>query len=286
MLVRIATASVLIAVLLAWLFVADYPLFAMGALGLYALSAWELGPLLGYHKRLPFLCVAVFASSLCFIIAEPGHFVDQEIPRFVKWLITAGALVWLFLLRPLVRYPRSRAWHAHLALTTVVGLLMLVPYLEGLLVLRSTNFMQNPTEGAYLVLAVMGLVVCADSGAYFVGRALGRRKLLKQVSPNKTVEGLLGGIVCACLGAALFIHLGWFSIYGDPPVVCLSCVGLTIIFSVIGDLVESMLKRICGVKDSGTLLPGHGGMLDRIDAQLAAVPVFLAAGWVLGGNLI
>jgi phosphatidate cytidylyltransferase len=128
---------------------------------------------------------------------------------------------------------------------------------------------RGPARGPQLVLWLVLLVVAADVGAYFAGRSLGRRKLAPRVSPGKTLEGALGGLVMVALvawGGALH--------FGLPPaaVVVFGCaVG---ILSIVGDLTESMFKRAAGLKDSGVLLPGHGGLLDRVDSVTAAAPLY------------
>jgi phosphatidate cytidylyltransferase len=129
----------------------------------------------------------------------------------------------------------------------------------------------NPNGHLWLFTA-LGIVWAADSGAYFAGRKLGKRKLAPTISPNKTVEGMLGG-----LAAALLVGLGGALLAGATaaqlPLVALVAAAATLA-SVVGDLFESLLKRHAGVKDSGHLIPGHGGILDRIDGVLAALPVF------------
>lgn len=285
MLIRIITGIVLIAAVLAWLFVADYPIFAMGALFMYAVGAWEMGPLLGFKRRITFLCISAVASTVAFMTAEPGHFIDQPVPSMVKWLIVSGMIVWIFSLPLLVRFPKCDGWKNNRVLTTIYGLLLLLPFLEGLLVLRATDYLQDRNAGAFLVLSVMALVWCADSGAYFTGRAIGKTPLIPRVSPKKTVEGLAGGILLSLVAMLIFVRLGWFATYGENLISIIIAAFFTIIFSVEGDLVESMLKRMVGIKDSGRIFPGHGGMLDRIDSQLAAIPVFLFFSFLLHGEL-
>lgn len=114
------------------------------------------------------------------------------------------------------------------------------------------------------------IIWATDSGAYFLGRAFGKRKLWPEISPNKTVEGFLGGILCAVAVAILFI------LFADMDTSVLKLILITIILSIfgqIGDLVESALKRHYGVKDSGHILPGHGGILDRFDSLLFVWPL-------------
>ena len=127
-------------------------------------------------------------------------------------------------------------------------------------------------QGHVWVLVVLLMVWAADSGAYFAGRRLGKRKLAPVISPNKTVEGLAGGLVAGVLVAVVVAPLAGASLAQLPLVALVALVA--VIFSVIGDLFESLFKRHAGAKDSGSLIPGHGGILDRIDSVLAALPVF------------
>ena len=128
-------------------------------------------------------------------------------------------------------------------------------------------------SGPYFVTLLLFAVWGADIGAFFAGRAFGRRKLAVNISPNKTWEGMLGGLLLAVV-ACMLLHLavgpGW------PPLhTLLLLIVATVLISVAGDLFESMIKRQHGAKDSGTLLPGHGGILDRIDSLTAAGPIFV-----------
>jgi phosphatidate cytidylyltransferase len=125
-------------------------------------------------------------------------------------------------------------------------------------------------HGPQLLLFLFLLVVAADVGAYFAGRRFGRNKLAPRVSPGKTWEGVLGGFVAAALLAAFGVW--WFAV--DAPRFLGLCM-IVVVASIIGDLTESLFKRHAGLKDSGTLLPGHGGLLDRVDSVTAAAPVFL-----------
>lgn len=136
-------------------------------------------------------------------------------------------------------------------------------------------------HGPKLVLFLFVLIWIADSGAYFAGRAFGRRKLSPLVSPGKTWEGAAGALVSAVLAASL-LHVSEWVPGVSPWWLVLLCVVVTLV-SIGGDLWESRLKREAGVKDSGALLPGHGGLLDRIDSLLAAAPVFLL-GLTLAGE--
>ncbi len=141
--------------------------------------------------------------------------------------------------------------------------------------------LHRASEGPALVLFLFVLIWLADSGAYFAGRAFGRHKLSPAVSPGKTWEGAAGGLAGALL-AALVLVLGGFA--GALPLAAFVALSLLVaLVSIGGDLWESRLKREAGVKDSGSLLPGHGGMLDRIDSLIAAAPVYaLGVGLIRG----
>jgi phosphatidate cytidylyltransferase len=135
--------------------------------------------------------------------------------------------------------------------------------------------------GNWLIMAVMVLVWGADIGAYFSGKAFGKRKLAPQVSPGKSWEGFFGGMAL-CLVITLVVGLvrHW-----SAAELLLGLLGaaLVVAISVVGDLTESLFKRSAGVKDSSNLLPGHGGVLDRIDSLTAAIPVFAVLLWAAGG---
>jgi phosphatidate cytidylyltransferase len=134
--------------------------------------------------------------------------------------------------------------------------------------------------GHYWLLLALTIVWAADSGAYFAGRKFGKHKLSPRISPNKTIEGLIGGVLAGMLVALVAAPFIGAKLSALPAVALVAA--WTILFSVVGDLFESLLKRHVGAKDSGHLIPGHGGVLDRIDSVLAALPVF-ALGKLLFG---
>jgi phosphatidate cytidylyltransferase len=163
------------------------------------------------------------------------------------------ALAWI-----LVAPQRTPVWAAALA-----GLLALVPTWVVL-----TRLVELWPRGSEWVVFILTLAFAADTGAYFAGRALGRIKLAPRVSPQKTWEGVVGGMLFAL--AVGFCGSRWFGL--EPARFLPLCLAAAA-FSVVGDLTESMFKRSAGLKDSGRLFPGHGGVLDRVDGVLAAAPV-------------
>ena len=135
-------------------------------------------------------------------------------------------------------------------------------------------------DGHRWLLTALMVVWAADTGAYFSGRRFGKRKLSPNISPNKTVEGLVGGLLLAVVVGVVLSLVAGASVEQLPAVALVSAIAA--LFSVVGDLFESLLKRHAGVKDSGHLIPGHGGILDRLDGVLAALPSANAGKAVLG----
>jgi phosphatidate cytidylyltransferase len=255
---RILTAAVLACILLAGLFLLPqaWAVLAFGAV--FTVGAWEWA---GFGAlRAPAARIA-YASGFALVLllawrwsAEPPHLMLLLRAACAWWVI---ALLWLSLL-PARHRP---------ILVLACGLPVLVPACIALARLQvvAGGFATGPQIVLWLVL----LVIAADVGAYSVGRSFGRRKLAPRVSPGKTLEGAFGGVAMVALVAwAGAAHFG----LPQPSVVAFGCaVG---VFSIIGDLTESMFKRAAGLKDSGVLLPGHGGMLDRIDSVTAAAPLY------------
>jgi phosphatidate cytidylyltransferase len=126
-------------------------------------------------------------------------------------------------------------------------------------------------SGPKATLLLIATIVVSDSAQYYSGRTFGRRPLAPAISPNKTVEGAIGGVICGALFMAVAISFA----FPATPIIVRILLGLVVVFlGIAGDLFESRLKRVAHLKDSSTLIPGHGGVLDRIDALLFAVPVF------------
>jgi phosphatidate cytidylyltransferase len=185
-------------------------------------------------------------------------------------LLLVAMTWWALALVLVVRYPRSFGS----VFVALAGILVLLPSWALLVRLHREGVL-----GAQLAFTLLLIVWAADVGAYAFGRLLGRTKLAPAVSPGKTWEGVTGGVLAAGLAAGLAAQ--WLQL----PASRLVILGIsTALISVLGDLTQSMFKRNVGLKDSGKLLPGHGGVLDRIDSLTAAVPAFIIGLWAL--NLI
>jgi phosphatidate cytidylyltransferase len=203
-----------------------------------------------------------------------------------KIAVLLGGIWWLLALLWLRRYEFASDHDTHARMFKLAAAtLSIIPAWCALVLIHAGQVGAPPVTtgipgGHRWLLLALAIVWAADTGAYFAGRAFGRNKLAPRVSPNKTIEGLFGGVVAGmvlAVGAAPFAG----ATLGQLPYVAIVALW-TILFSVVGDLFESLLKRHVGAKDSSHLIPGHGGVLDRIDSQLAALPVF-ALGKLLFG---
>lgn len=256
---RIVTAAWLAPLALAGLFGLDGGAFALFAGAIVLLGGREWASLAGvHHPGSRALAVAGLAGVLLALWFGGA--------ARATWPLVLGALGWALNLYWVSRYPAADAQWGATPRRLAMGLWVLVPCWVGFNVLRATE------PGGVWLLFVLLLVWAADIGAYFAGRACGRRKLAPGVSPGKSWEGVMGGMAATALlslGFAVWQSLG----AAATALLLVITAGVTLV-SVLGDLLESMLKRHCGVKDSGNLLPGHGGVLDRIDSLTAAVPMF------------
>jgi phosphatidate cytidylyltransferase len=252
---RIATAAVLIALLLIVLWLP--PIATIVALtGVVLAGAWEWSAFLRVPTpavRWSYVLVVAAVLPIVWWLSLP--------PGGARAVLTVAIVWWIVALLWVIFAPRRAAsWSAALA-----GLLALVPAWVALMRLRL-----DMPRGAEWTLFVLILVWVADIGAFFFGRRFGKKRLAPEVSPGKTWEGALGGIAVSALVAVA--GSGWF---GIAPVVFVPLCLIAVAFSIVGDLTESLLKRFAGMKDSGTLFPGHGGVMDRIDSVTGAAPVLV-----------
>jgi len=260
---RLATASLLVAILLASLFLPWGGLFSLLIMFMLGVSAWEWGTLAKLEAKSRRIAYVVGILAL-FLIAL--WFYDH-ITGFALRIATLVFWFWILLIPVLVRYPETQPLFQNRGVIAFLGGIILLSTACGLLWLKAQE------QGAWLVLCLITIVSIADSGAYFAGIRWGKIKLAPQISPGKTLEGLYGGLVANFIFAITLL----FGLNMDPQnsFVIVFVILLTSLVSVEGDLLESAIKRAQGVKDSGTFLPGHGGVLDRIDGVCAATPCFI-----------
>ena len=228
---------------------------------LWLAGAWEWAGFASFGTRGRVVYSLVFAAAVAAVWWFSGR-------SLATGLLALALAFWLLALIAVLRFPRPFA----AGVVAVSGFLVLLPSWSLLVLLHG-----GMPHGRGLAMTLLAIVWAADVGAYAFGRWLGRTKLAPAVSPGKTWEGLAGGVLLAALAA------GTAAAWLDLPIARLAALGVvTALMSVLGDLTQSMFKRNVGLKDSGKLLPGHGGVLDRIDSLTAAIPVF-AGGLLLFG---
>lgn len=266
---RVITALVLVPLVVWCIFLApDTSAFSAFAAAIVGVAAWEWTAMMGWRSpaaRAGYAGLVLVLLVLLLVFPLPQARLLQ--------VLGVAVLFWMVAHRLVRAYPDIAAGWARPPVMFVLGLVLLVPAWLGLTQLHA--------EGAGWLMYLLLLVWGADTGAYFAGRALGKHKLAPAVSPGKTIEGFLGGLALT-MAIAVAVAL-WRGLDGQRLWAFLGLSLITVLASVLGDLFESMVKRRAGIKDSGTVFPGHGGALDRIDSITAAAPVF-ALGWLLAGG--
>ncbi|PBQ07601.1 phosphatidate cytidylyltransferase [Pseudomonas congelans] len=260
---RIITALILLPIALCGFFLLTGMYFALFIGVVVVLGAWEWARLAGFAAQSMRIGYAAVVAVLLFLM--------YLLPGLEPWVLVAAVIWWGVATFLVLTYPDSSSHWASAVCKLVIGLLILLPAWQGLVLIK-----QWPL-GNWLILSVMVLVWAADIGAYFSGKAFGKRKLAPKVSPGKSWEGVYGGLVVSLgITAAVGFSRDWTI---AQFIAALFGAAVIVFISVIGDLTESMFKRQSGVKDSSNLLPGHGGVLDRIDSLTAAIPVFAVLLW-------
>lgn len=273
---RVATAAVLVPLVVAGIVWLPTRVVALIFAVLMAVGAWEWARLLGWdaiesragYTLLYAVLAMAFGGSLS-VASGPGMAVD--------WLLALTCAWWLLVVYWLPRFPAG--WAATIGrpkVGAVVGQAVLCAAVMAVYAIHAAG------QGTGLLLLFFVLIWAADTGAYFIGRALGRHQLAPNISPGKTREGAIGGVVTAMVAAGVG---GPVLGYDGVGLACLVLLGGWIaVVAMLGDLTLSMFKRHAGIKDSGALFPGHGGVLDRLDSVLAAAPWFaVGLGWLPRG---
>jgi len=266
---RILTALVLVPLTIAALFLLPPREWGAITLMIVVLASSEWAALTGYRKRTGFLLVAgMVLVGFCMLFTRWGAFEsDDGWPKvLVVWICGAATLFWVVIAPAWLYF----GWRIESKIVlTAVGWLALIATWVAVVQLQA----RSPA----LLLALMAIVWVADTAAYFAGRRYGKRKLAPSISPGKTWEGVYGALFAVAIYALALLPFAGRAGYSDRllPAGVIAWVALVLALaavSIVGDLFESQLKRQRGVKDSGKLLPGHGGILDRIDALMAALP--------------
>lgn len=269
---RVITAATLAPVVIVAVLWLSTPWMAAVSAVAFLAGLWEWTLFAGLTRPLPratFLLANALLMAALVWAGGPGLFTLQAISLM-------GALWWLLALVWLWRFEFAAADTAgNRMLKLLVGSLCVIPAWCALNWLHAAS-----AVGPRWALFVLLLVWAADSGAYFAGMRFGRRKLAPRISPGKSWEGVWGGVATTLLLALLFWPVLGLAASALPALLVLTLAVTG--FSVAGDLFESLMKRHSGIKDSGTVIPGHGGVLDRLDSLLAALPVFVIGKALLG----
>ena len=267
MLELIITALVLVAVVLSCMFATQshYPMFMLMILAA-GVAGYEWSKLMPQASAIVSKPKAwVYGGCVALVSTLALFFNDVAL---LLW--AASILTWLVSIYWIKNFPDADNWYnvsLHL-----IGFVLISAAVTAIYAVWHSS----PWWLMYLFLLVWG----ADSGAYFVGRKFGKKKLAPKVSPNKSVEGLYGGIATTVI-IMLVVQYSYLNLTALQLILFLILSVITVFASVLGDLFESMIKRRAGIKDSGRVLPGHGGVLDRIDSLLAAAPIFATGIYIL-----
>ncbi|SDH54742.1 phosphatidate cytidylyltransferase [Propionivibrio dicarboxylicus] len=271
---RVLTAVVLLGVFLSAVFVLPPEGWVLAVTLTASLAAWEWGGLMAWGRSARIVLGVMFALvcaliwRLCPAVLGLGDDFAHQAWPFSRWIYLPALAFWV----AVVPVWMSRRWRLPASLPGVlIGLLIILPTWLALVQLRQA--------GDWALLAIMAAVWVADIGAYFVGRRFGRRKLAPSISPGKTWEGAFGAAVavtCYVFGLAPWLPS---AMKLSPMLLALVALSMTVV-SILGDLFESLLKRNAGLKDSSGILPGHGGILDRIDSQTSTLPL-VALIWLI-----
>lgn len=261
---RILTAVIAIPFALAAVFYLPNEAFALLMLVVMGIGAWEWGGFLrgGKSSRFFYLAVVLLSCVALWCVMEQPDILLATLLAAAAWWLAAS--IWV----PL--YPRGfGGGQPNRLMVGTTGLLVLVPAFVAMVALQGRE-----ANGAWQLMVVVTMIWAADTGAYFAGRFLGRHKLAPRVSPGKTWEGAVGGMLAGLLLALAGAQ--WVYQLEKEVLPAFMLMGAVVLaLSIIGDLTESMFKRATDIKDSGSLFPGHGGIMDRIDSLTAAAPCFL-----------
>jgi phosphatidate cytidylyltransferase len=264
---RIVTAVILAALLLSALFYMPFGGFVLVLGAFFLVGAWEWGN----FAKLNFIWRSINVLTHAVLMLCVWHWLQLGRALHVfaaerlQIILLFSALFWLIAILLIITYPKTARLWSHFAMQLSMGVVVLIPAWLSLVYLTTL------ASGSWLVIMVAMVVTCADSGAYFTGHLFGKNKLAPAVSPGKSWEGFFGGVAANVI-FALIVMFVWGRGWQDTSLLLIIVV--TSVISVFGDLFESMLKRQRGIKDSGIILPGHGGVLDRIDSITAAAPIF------------
>ena len=264
---RIITAIILAPLMIISIVYLPTQILALVFAGILSVAAWEWATCIGwqYKHRILYVFSLLLCVALCsYLLMQASIFL----------IVVLGFLWWHIALLLVIQYQK----HGNISISSkllkaVIGGIILVPCWLSIMLLHARS------TGVILVLFLCFLIWLGDSAAYFAGKRFAKKKLAGNVSPGKSWEGVYGALLMTFI---LALHYIWYTEMSFTHAIFFIVLALfTLIFSIVGDLVESMFKRMAGMKDSGSILPGHGGVLDRIDSLTAAAPVFCVGIWLM-----
>lgn len=266
-LIRLMSSLILIPFVINILFSFSKINFMIFILILTLLAAWEWGLIFNINKKNIFIWLFIlfilFIASIFFIKLNISFY-------FSIFIIFISFLWWLLSIFLIFFYPRSLFNFKYNYLYLIAGSFEIVPFFYAIFLIKNYNI--HNFDSRFLIFYIILLVFSFDSGSYIFGKLFGKHKLIKKISPKKTWEGLLGGVLTSTLLNIIFFIL--------KPI--FSSLLISLFYSIfillgafLGDLTESMFKRKIGIKQSGNIIPGHGGILDRLDSLIAAFPIFV-----------
>ncbi|TDO96390.1 phosphatidate cytidylyltransferase [Marinomonas balearica] len=254
---RVLSAIVMAFFFISAVFFLPQSAFLISMAAVVVLAAWEWARLSGVKAQLQRV---LFSAGVAVAILA------LYVIGMTKTILLVAPIVWLVGFLWVVNFPRPMGWQSS-SIRLIFGVYILISTWAALAVLKSSP------DFVVWILLLMGLIWGADSGAYFSGKAFGKRKLAPNVSPGKSWEGVIGGVVFTQIGMLLFSIVSGFSVKQALTMALIAL--LTVFVSVLGDLSESMFKRHESMKDSSNLIPGHGGVMDRVDSLTSAAPIFV-----------
>jgi phosphatidate cytidylyltransferase len=260
---RLISAAIMVPLVVCGVLFLSTPVFSLILAAILCAAAWEWSHLIPVENTVLRVIYVLAIAALMWVLWQAGlaqSIYPLLLLAFIWWLC---ALFWLS--RPQLGAAVSPL---HVNLKLIAGGLVIVPAWAALITLHSSS-----ERGPELTLMLLVMVWLADSGAYFAGRQWGKTRLAPAVSPGKTWEGVYGGVLASVVFAG--VAGGLYSRSLKWTLMFMLVASITVMFSVAGDLLESLMKRHSGIKDSGHIIPGHGGIFDRIDGLVAAAPMFL-----------
>jgi phosphatidate cytidylyltransferase len=259
---RIITALILIPIVVVFIFLLDTIWFSTLFAVFVAIGAWEWAGMSKLRET-----VKVIYSLFIVLILAGIYYLDNS--SLYNIIILCGSVYWLLAIVLIVSYQKqANLLPNSSSVLSLIGMFLLIPMWSGLTLLKSF-----PTNGTALIMLLILLIWGADTAAYFAGKKWGKHKLASRVSPGKTWEGTIAGVISSVVIAICYVITSSKNLDDSFMFIGLSI--LTVIGSIFGDLMESLVKREAGQKDSGSILPGHGGVMDRIDSLTAASPIFV-----------